>query len=454
MKKSIFSAILLIACMIIPCSVWADGTFKVLSVCNGNQYSGIPSGSTTESLISVFSVTLEHEAQYLGNTTISLVDKNSGARYDAEKNRIYPNSYYTSTDASIGFPFFSGSLTMEGEWVLTIPAGTFEYTNAETGERLVNEEYVCSWIIQKPYDEPFSIISVTNRGVESGGTVNKLDMYFHVVAEHPIVKCDGSLIEVYKGNAAQGKISNWIYNSDGSCDIVFSQWFEGIVDGKDVGGTTVTGTYTLNIPAGAFRDANNYTSMSYGASWIVTSQATAPLHVDATAKWATLVVPFRLLTLPEGIKVYEVTGLSANNELTLRSQNSITANTPYVVYAENGIDTTIKGIYTDGTPSGKYLQGVYADTYAPVGSFVLQNQDAVNFYKVVEADKTLVKANHCYLTLPSEVQEVKGFVIEDATAIENISASSNDNAIFDLSGRRVEKASKGIYIVNGKKVIY
>lgn len=454
MKRQMLSAILLIACMILPCSVWADGTFKVLSVCNGNQYSGIPSGSTTESLISVFSVTLEHEAQYLGNTTISLVDKNSGARYDAEKNRIYPNSYYTSTDASIGFPFFSGSLTMEGEWVLTIPAGTFEYTNAETGERLVNEEYVCSWIIQKPYDEPFSIISVTNRGVESGGTVNKLDMYFHVVAEHPIVKCDGSLIEVYKGNAAQGKISNWIYNPDGSCDIVFSSWYTGVEDGKDVGSTTTTGQYSLDFPAGAFRDANNYTSKEYYATWKVTNKASATLHVDATAKWATLAVPFRLTTLPDGIKVYEVTGLSASNELTLRSQTSITANTPYVVYAENGIDTAIQGTYVDGTPTSTYLQGVYADTYAPVGSFVLQNQDAVNFYKVVDANKTLVKANHCYLTLPSEVQEVKGFIIEDATDIKDINSAVPSSQIYDLSGRPVQKAVKGVYIVDGKKVMY
>ena len=28
-----------------------------------------------------------------------------------------------------------------------------------------------------------------------------------------------------------------------------------------------------------------------------------------------------------------------------------------------------------------------------------------------------------------------------------------DGAIYDLSGRRVEKLQKGIYIVNGKKVV-
>ena len=42
-----------------------------------------------------------------------------------------------------------------------------------------------------------------------------------------------------------------------------------------------------------------------------------------------------------------------------------------------------------------------------------------------------------------------------ATGISSIDADANVNAntIFDLSGRRVQKAQKGVYIVNGKKVI-
>ena len=40
-----------------------------------------------------------------------------------------------------------------------------------------------------------------------------------------------------------------------------------------------------------------------------------------------------------------------------------------------------------------------------------------------------------------------------ATGITGIDADENANTIFDLSGRRVQKAQKGVYIVNGKKVI-
>ena len=54
--------------------------------------------------------------------------------------------------------------------------------------------------------------------------------------------------------------------------------------------------------------------------------------------------------------------------------------------------------------------------------------------------------------------EVKGFAIVingGETAIEGITTSATipADAIYDLSGRRVEKATKGIYIINGKKVL-
>ena len=42
----------------------------------------------------------------------------------------------------------------------------------------------------------------------------------------------------------------------------------------------------------------------------------------------------------------------------------------------------------------------------------------------------------------------------DTTAITNIATSNTSPTIYDLAGRRVEKAGKGVYIVNGKKVIY
>ncbi|MBR5037770.1 MAG: hypothetical protein IKX65_03510 [Prevotella sp.] len=50
---------------------------------------------------------------------------------------------------------------------------------------------------------------------------------------------------------------------------------------------------------------------------------------------------------------------------------------------------------------------------------------------------------------------VNGYLIkvEKATGIQSVKAQLNNGAIYNLAGQRVEKATKGIYIMNGKKVI-
>jgi hypothetical protein len=43
---------------------------------------------------------------------------------------------------------------------------------------------------------------------------------------------------------------------------------------------------------------------------------------------------------------------------------------------------------------------------------------------------------------------------EDVTAISSIiTDAENGNAIYNLNGQRVNAATKGVYIINGKKMI-
>ena len=68
-----------------------------------------------------------------------------------------------------------------------------------------------------------------------------------------------------------------------------------------------------------------------------------------------------------------------------------------------------------------------------------------------------VPAGKAYLLatdVPANVRALDMVVDGGADGISAIdNAQSTGNAIFDLSGRRVAKAQKGIYIVNGKKVV-
>lgn len=48
----------------------------------------------------------------------------------------------------------------------------------------------------------------------------------------------------------------------------------------------------------------------------------------------------------------------------------------------------------------------------------------------------------------------KGKKVKDPTGINKLTRQRGKQAMYDLQGRRVEKPSKGIYVVNGKKIVY
>ena len=67
----------------------------------------------------------------------------------------------------------------------------------------------------------------------------------------------------------------------------------------------------------------------------------------------------------------------------------------------------------------------------------------------MDANPTIVP-NKDYIVYMQE----NGTFSNEPTAIESIAAEKDaNNVIYDLTGRRVEKARKGLYIINGKKVL-
>ena len=180
----------------------------------------------------------------------------------------------------------------------------------------------------------------------------------------------------------------------------------------------------------------------------------ASLAVKSAAKYGTFCAPFDV-TIPEGVTAYTIGGIDKNGILTLEQQNTISAHTPVIVYSESTTDINAVqfGVATSSTATSKYLTGVYTDTKAPLGSYVLQNQNGrVGFYHV-EGTQPWVRANRAYLTVPASAN-VKAFYMDNATAIQTVEELLSGKAeIYDLAGRRQQKLQKGINIVGGKKVL-
>ena len=180
----------------------------------------------------------------------------------------------------------------------------------------------------------------------------------------------------------------------------------------------------------------------------------ASLAVNSAAHYGTFCAPFDV-TIPVGVQAFTISGIDKNGILTLEQQNTISAHTPVIVYSESASDINAVqfGVATAGNPTSNYLTGVYTDTEAPVGSYVLQNQGGrVGFYQVQAGTQPWVRANRAYLTPASP--NVKAFYMDDATAIQTVEELLSGKAeIYDLAGRRQQKLQKGINIVGGKKVL-
>ena len=109
---------------------------------------------------------------------------------------------------------------------------------------------------------------------------------------------------------------------------------------------------------------------------------------------------------------------------------------------------------TTQTLDGNQLQGTTAEMTGAAGNIYVLNKgtNGVGFYKL--ASDGTIGANKAYLTYSGTLAR-EFFAFDEATGIESIDHSplTIDHSVYDLQGRRVAQPTKGLYIVNGKKVI-
>ena len=87
------------------------------------------------------------------------------------------------------------------------------------------------------------------------------------------------------------------------------------------------------------------------------------------------------------------------------------------------------------------------------------SRNPIGFYKLNNT-VTTIPGNKAFLVLTNAEAQAKGFVLEfedggttGIETIENSKHSTEDGVYYDLQGRRVENPTRGVYIVNGKKVV-
>ncbi len=165
-------------------------------------------------------------------------------------------------------------------------------------------------------------------------------------------------------------------------------------------------------------------------------------------------------TIPNGVKAYYVSSIddaARNMNLTLIEGNVIPAETGVVLHATNAGSYIFRESSEAATDActGNLLYGTLTDE--KVGEeqtcFSLsENAGRIGFYPYAANS---LQANRAYYF--GNEADVYYLTLTDTglnTSIEGVATQSAKNgAIYDLFGRRVNKVEKGIYIVNGKKVI-
>lgn len=167
----------------------------------------------------------------------------------------------------------------------------------------------------------------------------------------------------------------------------------------------------------------------------------------------------------KGFKVYSVAGIQDNRVILSEVTNGVLEpGVAYIVSGSNvmeggsmlGITFTLEDV-EGPLVENALLQGVYEDTYAPVGSYVLQADN--KFHIVTKANTIKVGAYRAYLNIPgaNNVQALSMQFGGETTGIDGITETQQkaDTNLYDLVGRRVTNPQKGqIYIRGGKKVLY
>ena len=172
---------------------------------------------------------------------------------------------------------------------------------------------------------------------------------------------------------------------------------------------------------------------------------------------ATFSAPFATI-IPEGVKAYYVSA-KENTKATMTAidaQEAIPAKEGVILTSESGEAATMVPAASEiaATISANQLgNSAGANKALTAGDgFILGNgADGTAFYPCLEGSLPINKA---YLRGNGGSGAIAMNFGNAVTGINTIAASANAKApIFDLSGRRVAKATKGLYIQNGKKFI-
>ncbi len=210
-----------------------------------------------------------------------------------------------------------------------------------------------------------------------------------------------------------------------------------------------------------FRVQNSAMTASDIATQMAADKATFTVKIGET-EWATL-------TSDKILNFDGVSGLTAKvvsdyntstKSVTTTQVTEVPAATPLLLNGAEGVYNVPILASTSAIIGTNYLRrgtGAAVDAGSGVTRYVLSVNGGNAEFQKIGTTHPVISTEKAYLEIP-EVVSARELTIdfnEDVTAINNLtpSISKGEGAFFNLAGQRVANPTKGLYIVNGKKVV-
>ena len=223
-----------------------------------------------------------------------------------------------------------------------------------------------------------------------------------------------------------------------------------IIQAKAAGTATITFSFAGNT---------NYKAAEKDITITVTVWPTLDVTANEGATgqyWATFYSNAMNYQAPEGTQVFKVNLTGTAIEMTEISDRIVKSGQGVVLKktASGSITMTPTSSNSSDDYSGNSLTGTMTSITNPGNAYVLNYKAATGagFYKLSSGGT--IGANKAYLVSGAGAPEFFGFD-GNTTSINEVRGKMEDvsGEYYDLQGRRVSQPTKGLYIVNGKKVV-
>lgn len=230
-----------------------------------------------------------------------------------------------------------------------------------------------------------------------------------------------------------------------------------------------TGDYlSVNVTAAPTIVLNENSSEPFATG----SNRKARLTRTFTSTWNTICLPFAVEAgdveskFGEGALVYAFTDYADGALRFDKMTGDMAASTPYLIYTPNAPAEAIEftNVSIASTEPGNVennevtFQGTYTPIAAGEGSALDGAYGISSDNRIAKGnDKTSMKGFRAYLTGVPSLSGARIAIFDETTGITRIYGAEEifgkDDKVYDLNGRRVETAKKGVYIVNGRKMV-